>query len=120
MTTLKQSHDALLAAITGLFYDVIEHPPEGNCSCHISPPCNDCVDYSHVRELIADARHSIQAAEALNAQPDVCEWVQDKENDNLPHTYYDATCGGYIETSSQIAKEMKFCSCCGKKIKVLP
>jgi hypothetical protein len=24
--------------------------PEPNCSCHISPPCGDCVDYASVRE----------------------------------------------------------------------
>lgn len=27
------------------------YAPESNCSCHISPPCRDCVDYSEVREL---------------------------------------------------------------------
>lgn len=26
-------------------------PPERNCSCHISPPCSDCVDYGFEREL---------------------------------------------------------------------
>lgn len=25
--------------------------PEKNCSCHIAPPCNDCVTYAHQREL---------------------------------------------------------------------
>ena len=34
--------------------------PEKNCSCHISPPCGDCVDYSHLRELYADARKAIK------------------------------------------------------------
>ena len=111
-TTLKQSHDALLAAITGLFYDVIEHPPEGGCSCHISPPCNDCVDYSHVRELIADARHSIQAAEALNAQPDVCEYKLNK------YKYHERGCDGKFKKVAYV--DDAFCPGCGKKIKVLP
>lgn len=26
------------------------YPPQANCSCHISPPCNDCVDHSQARE----------------------------------------------------------------------
>ena len=26
--------------------------PNANCSCHISPPCNDCVDHGGTRELI--------------------------------------------------------------------
>lgn len=25
--------------------------PERNCSCHISPPCSDCIDYAHVRDI---------------------------------------------------------------------
>lgn len=25
-------------------------PPDTNCSCHINPPCNDCVDHSQARE----------------------------------------------------------------------
>ena len=25
--------------------------PEKNCSCHIAPPCNDCITYAHQREL---------------------------------------------------------------------
>lgn len=26
--------------------------PNANCSCHLSPPCNDCVEFAHTRELI--------------------------------------------------------------------
>lgn len=25
--------------------------PDRNCSCHISPPCSDCVDWSWLREV---------------------------------------------------------------------
>ena len=32
--------------------DYVDPPPDKECSCHISPPCNDCVDYSHLRELL--------------------------------------------------------------------
>lgn len=26
--------------------------PEPNCSCHICPPCSDCVEYSSQREIM--------------------------------------------------------------------
>jgi hypothetical protein len=32
------------------------HTPEANCRCHISPPCNDCVDYGKQREDIDYAK----------------------------------------------------------------
>ena len=35
--------------------------PEGSCSCHISPPCNDCVEYSSIREAIAAGRAALEA-----------------------------------------------------------
>jgi predicted nuclease with TOPRIM domain len=35
------------------------NPPERNCSCHISPPCSDCVDHEHARELKARAESYI-------------------------------------------------------------
>jgi len=28
--------------------------PEARCSCHIAPPCNDCVEWSAARELMAE------------------------------------------------------------------
>jgi hypothetical protein len=34
--------------------------PERNCSCHISPPCSDCVNYAHVRE----AREAVSKIES--------------------------------------------------------
>jgi len=37
--------------------------PERNCSCHISPPCNDCVEYGHMRQLLLEARAAIAKAE---------------------------------------------------------
>lgn len=47
------------AAIEGLL-DVIEDPPERNCSCHLNPPCNDCVEYSGIREALEFAREAIK------------------------------------------------------------
>jgi hypothetical protein len=34
---------------------LIETPPP-NCSCHLSPPCSDCVDYGWSREVAAVGR----------------------------------------------------------------
>ena len=31
-------------------------PPYPNCRCHISPPCNDCMEYGALREAITTAR----------------------------------------------------------------
>lgn len=39
--------------------DAVEPPPEPNCSCHISPPCHDCVDHSELREFLATARAAL-------------------------------------------------------------
>jgi hypothetical protein len=36
--------------------EVIEPPPDSNCSCHINPPCNDCVEWSGLREWFEAAR----------------------------------------------------------------
>lgn len=50
---------ASLALSEGVEY--VEEPPEKNCSCHLSPPCNDCVDHSAVREFCIDARKALAA-----------------------------------------------------------
>lgn len=47
-----------------LFIDTVEEPPEANCSCHIAPPCGDCVNYSQLREAFEEGRAAISAAEA--------------------------------------------------------
>lgn len=31
-------------------YDLVQ-APEPNCSCHLSPPCNDCVEHGGAREI---------------------------------------------------------------------
>lgn len=31
--------------------DYVADPPERNCSCHICPPCCDCVDWADLREI---------------------------------------------------------------------
>ena len=51
----------LLEALESVM-DTIEWPPDSNCSCHISPPCNDCVNYAGLREAIAEAKAAIAKA----------------------------------------------------------
>lgn len=50
----------LLAALT--FLMEVTEPPERNCSCHISPPCGWCVEYSQVAEAHEQAKAAIAKA----------------------------------------------------------
>ena len=34
--------------------ELLGDPPSANCSCHISPPCNDCVEWAAIREAKAE------------------------------------------------------------------
>lgn len=58
LTEALAQRDELLEALVGLS-EVIDEPPERNCSCNISPPCNDCVEYSGVRDALNVARSAI-------------------------------------------------------------
>jgi hypothetical protein len=64
-------------ALLGLSREVIEallemqiRPPVRNCSCHISPPCNDCVEYGGLREAMKDAQSTVDSITAALAQPE--------------------------------------------------
>ncbi|MBP6421584.1 MAG: hypothetical protein KA271_01695 [Propionivibrio sp.] len=59
----RSQRDKLLAALSELI-EVTDEPPESNCSCHISPPCNDCVEYSGIRRALECARAAINDIEA--------------------------------------------------------
>lgn len=59
---LRKARDKLLAALE-LFMERVDEPPESNCSCHLFPPCNDCVEYSGLREAFSDAHDAIAKAE---------------------------------------------------------
>ena len=59
---LIRQRDAALGGL-GLFMDAVDRPPERNCSCHISPPCNDCVYNSGLREAFEYAKEAIANAE---------------------------------------------------------
>ena len=42
-----------------MFLERADEPPEPNCSCHLSPPCNDCVDYGGLREAFSVGRELV-------------------------------------------------------------
>jgi len=46
-----QSQAALAAELLVRMEEYAPAVPEKGCSCHISPPCHDCVDWSGLREL---------------------------------------------------------------------
>jgi hypothetical protein len=63
--------------LLGLSREVIEalletqiRPPIRNCSCHISPPCNDCLNYSGLREAMEDAQCTVDSITTALAQPE--------------------------------------------------
>ena len=42
--------------------ELIAEPPSANCSCHLSPPCGDCVEHGHARGVIENARLILRGA----------------------------------------------------------
>ena len=50
-----KAHDELVAALRSLD-EVVDDAPEANCSCHVAPPCSDCVENSSLREAKALVR----------------------------------------------------------------
>jgi len=41
--------------------------PEKDCRCHLSPPCNDCVEFGYMRELLDTVRSSAKREEEQGA-----------------------------------------------------
>jgi hypothetical protein len=65
---VSQADAALICAAPSLLSALQElvncvDAPDSNCSCHISPPCSDCVNYGGVRAALKDAAAAIAAAE---------------------------------------------------------
>lgn len=48
--------------------DAIDEPPDAHCSCHLSPPCSDCVDYGYLREAIRDFKAALAADKEKNGE----------------------------------------------------
>lgn len=61
---MKTMIEALITRLQDLVDD--DTTPEANCSCHTRPPCQDCTDHAHRRELIDAAKRTLaQANEEL-------------------------------------------------------
>lgn len=56
------SHEAELREALTVLLEWVEDPPPVNCSCHLDPPCSDCVDYGGLREALEAARAALQKA----------------------------------------------------------
>jgi len=54
---VKAAHT--VAVWSSEFLELIPAPPEPNCSCFISPPCNDCVEYAGEREIRAGLQEAL-------------------------------------------------------------
>jgi hypothetical protein len=64
---LARANAALVVALEDLM-EATGEPPDRNCSCHISPPCPDCIDYSGWREALENANSALALAKATEDQ----------------------------------------------------
>ncbi|WP_370677604.1 hypothetical protein [Pleomorphomonas sp. PLEO] len=53
-----------MAEALNLVFDNVERPPERNCTCHVNPPCSDCVDYGGLREMFEAVDTALDAYKA--------------------------------------------------------
>lgn len=51
---IQTKNKQLVAAVEGLLKT--NDTPVPNCLCHLSPPCNDCVEYGGRRKAVAFAK----------------------------------------------------------------
>ena len=58
LTDVTAQRNSLEGALE-LMLERIQKPPNRNCSCHISPPCNDCVDFGGEREAFEVAKEAL-------------------------------------------------------------
>lgn len=51
-----------VSRLKGLMAELLDevYVPESNCSCHIAPPCNDCVENAGLREIVGTCKRAIQ------------------------------------------------------------
>ena len=68
MITLTTEQAQQIEEALELFMDNVESPPEKNCSCHISPPCSDCFNYSGLREALTVGPQALATIRAARAQ----------------------------------------------------
>ena len=54
-----QAEVARLRALVKQATDGLIYAPDPACSCHLHPPCLDCVDYGEAREWLEEARAAL-------------------------------------------------------------
>jgi hypothetical protein len=62
MDALLTQVSVLRSVLEGLV-EVVPEPPERNCSCHVAPPCGDCVMWGGLREALENARTILKETE---------------------------------------------------------
>ncbi len=76
-------------ALLGQAVDLID-VPEKDCRCHVSPPCNDCVEHGHARDICDQIECALEAdyieTDALNDLNNAYY----KSINNLSHAFYEA------------------------------
>jgi len=65
--TMIRSALATARAALELIDERVARPPDPNCSCHISPPCNDCVKHAGEREAFEFVDEALEKFRALDA-----------------------------------------------------
>lgn len=53
--SLERQRDAAIGSLE-MMLETVAEPPASNCSCHISAPCSDCVDFGGLRGAFGLAR----------------------------------------------------------------
>lgn len=75
--------DAQIMALRGALEEVNAniYAPDAHCSCHIAPPCNDCVENGGLREVLETVKKALSApAPAVVPIEDVRPLVEAAEN----------------------------------------
>ncbi len=71
---VKKERNAALAIVSALVEEIpnVIEIPDRHCSCHTNPPCSDCHEWGHFRELMADAKKLTEKQDNLlpPANPD--------------------------------------------------
>lgn len=58
--TILQKLQSLENAGESLSDILKEQVPPDNCSCHISPPCSNCVEFRHIRKALTEWNDVLQ------------------------------------------------------------
>lgn len=70
--------------------------PEANCSCHVAPPCGDCVEHGAMREAVVAARIALEELDAPGVPDD----------DELPGMWsHSDLMGGAADTQNDCAEK---------------